>query len=463
MGLEVISLGYRQSVDGCLDTAIGGNGLSTAALGHWLERIEPHLEACAPTIARGVCRCSDRGRDGRPGRRAGGAHAPLRRRQDDPLFRHRRIEPRWPDVGAARGLEHSGRRRRGATQAAAHALLRQPRRHDTRRGARLLDLSRTRFVVTSKSGGTTETLAQAIAALSAVKAAGLEAQIPKLFLGITEPATAGRANGLRELFGSLGISMLEHHSGIGGRFSCLTNVGLMPALARGLDCDAIRAGARSVVEAMMSATSARDYPPALGAAAAIALSKDKGIRTLVMMPYNDRLSRLSAWFAQLWAESLGKNGEGTSPIAALGPLDQHSQLQLFMDGPREHLMTVLRVASRGKGPVIDAGFAKRAGIDFMGGKTVGDVVDAQAHAVPEALNRAGRPVRTFDVGKAGRKGVGRAAHALYDRDNSCRAPSRRRSVRSAGRRTRQGADERAAEGGPLIFLLPLGRRCAKRG
>ncbi len=61
-----------------------------------------------------------------------------------------------------------------------------------------------------------------------------------------------------------------------------------------------------------------------------------------MMPYADRLSRLSAWFVQLWAESLGKNGEGTSPIAAIGPLDQHSQLQLYMDGPREHYVTVLQ-------------------------------------------------------------------------------------------------------------------------
>ena len=136
------------------------------------------------------------------------------------------------------------------------------------------------------------------------------------------------------------------------------------------------------------------------------MSKDRGIRTLVMMPYNDRLSRFSAWFVQLWAESLGKNGEGTSPIAALGPLDQHSQLQLFMDGPREHYMTVLRVASRGKGPVIDPGYAKLAGIDFMGGSTIGDVVEAQAHAVPEALARAGRPVRTIDVAKLDEKALG---------------------------------------------------------
>ena len=94
--------------------------------------------------------------------------------------------------------------------------------------------------MTSKSGGTSETLAQAIVALSAVKAAGLEKRIPELFLGITEPDVPGRANGLRALFAAHSIPMIEHHTGIGGRFSCLTNVGLMPALARGLDAKAIR-------------------------------------------------------------------------------------------------------------------------------------------------------------------------------------------------------------------------------
>ncbi|MEQ1652531.1 MAG: glucose-6-phosphate isomerase, partial [Hyphomicrobium sp.] len=168
----------------------------------------------------------------------------------------------------------------------------------------------------------------------------------------------------------------------------------------------IRAGAQNVIEAMLSAKSAADFAPAVGAATAVALSKERGITTLVMMPYADKLSRFSAWFVQLWAESLGKGGEGTSPIACLGPLDQHSQLQLFMDGPRCHMMTVLRVASAGTGPIIDPALAKLAGAGFMAGRTVGDVVGAQAHAVPEALARAERPVRTFDIAKLDEKTLG---------------------------------------------------------
>ena len=144
----------------------------------------------------------------------------------------------------------------------------------------------------------------------------------------------------------------------------------------------------------------------MGAATAVALSKEKGIGTLVMMPYADRLGRLSAWFVQLWAESLGKGGEGTTPIGALGPLDQHSQLQLFMDGPRDHYLTILRVASEGVGPQIDPDLARIAGADMLGGHTVGDIVAAQSHAVPEALARAGRPVRTIDIAKLDEKAIG---------------------------------------------------------
>jgi glucose-6-phosphate isomerase len=200
--------------------------------------------------------------------------------------------------------------------------------------------------------------------------------------------------------------MLEHHTGIGGRFSCLTNVGLLPAMARGLDARVIRAGARSVVQRLLGARNASEFAPAVGAAAAVGLAKDKGIRTLVLMPYSDRLERFAEWFVQLWSESLGKSGEGTAAIAALGPVDQHSQLQLFMDGPREIAMTLIRVASAGKGPEIDRDLARQAGVDFMAGRSIGDVVEAQSHAVEHALIQAGRPVRTFDIPTLDEQAIG---------------------------------------------------------
>lgn len=260
-----------------------------------------------------------------------------------------------------------------------------------------LDLERTRFVVISKSGTTPETMVQFLAALQAVEAAGFGDRAGELFLTLTEPAHPGRTNGLREVSEARGIPVLDHDPGIGGRFSALTNVGLLAALARGLDVRAIRQGAKGVIDQLMSVGSASDFAPAIGAAVTIGLVQERGVSGVVMMPYTDRLERFGRWFVQLWAESLGKNGQGTSAIAALGPVDQHSQLQLYLDGPKQHLVTVLRHASEGTGPVIDAALAREAGLPQIAGRAAGDLVAAQQRAIPEALAAAGRAVRVFDL------------------------------------------------------------------
>lgn len=265
------------------------------------------------------------------------------------------------------------------------------------RGLAGLDLEITRFVVISKSGGTPETLAQAVAALGAVKARGLGSRIPSLFLALADPPVAGRANGLRALAAQLHIPVLDHDPGIGGRFSVLTNVGLLPAIVRGLDVRALRRGAQAVVAGLLAATEPAAFAPAAGAAVAVGLARERGIRVNVMMPYADRLGRFGDWYVQLWAESLGKGGKGTTPLACLGPLDQHSQLQLFMDGPPEHFITVVRAPSAGLGPVLDPDLCRTAGIGFVAGRPLGDLVAAESEAVPEALGKAGRPVRLIDL------------------------------------------------------------------
>lgn len=397
---------YRQSIDGCLDVAIGAHGLPAASIDAWVKKTEPHIAALKADYTAKRLPLLNIAEDTADVADATAALRTLSEGATTLVF----FGTGGSGLGGQTLAQLAGWNIPGGADAAQRTRPRT-RFYDNLDGTTLggalanLDLATTRFVVTSKSGGTAETLAQAIVALTAVKAAGFESRIPHMFLGITEPEQAGKGNGLRALFGSLGIPMLEHHTGIGGRFSCLTNVGLLPAIARGLDAGAIRAGAHSVVASLLSCKSAADFAPAVGAALAVALNKERGITSLVIMPYADRLSRFSAWFVQLWAESLGKHGEGTSPIACLGPLDQHSQLQLFMDGPRTHMMTVLRVANSG-GPIIDADYAKIAGAGFMAGRTIGDVVAAQAHAVPAALAQAGRPVRTFDLAKLDEKTLG---------------------------------------------------------
>ncbi len=392
---------FHQSIEGCLETSIGRHGLSLSRLEHYFQRLDVEIKKLQDNFRTGRLRLLTIPEDTEDLDEAARALEQLSQGADTIVFFGTGGSGLGGQTLAQLADENQGGR-----------ALPRIRFYDNldpltlEHALTTLDLAATRFVLTSKSGGTAETLAQAIVALEAVEAAGLGPRIPELFLAITEPAKAGTRNGLRAVCESRGIPALEHDTGIGGRFSCLTNVGLVPAMAAGLDAKAVRAGAREVVLALLAARRARDFAPAAGAAAAVGLAKDKGIRTLVMMPYADRLSRFASWFVQLWAESLGKNGEGTSPIAALGPLDQHSQLQLFMDGPRELYITVVRVAVAGKGPVIDRALAETAGIGFMGGRAIGDVVDAQSRAVVEALGKAKRPVRTIDIPKLDERAMG---------------------------------------------------------
>ncbi len=269
-----------------------------------------------------------------------------------------------------------------------------------------LPLASTRFVAVSKSGGTGETLMQTVAALSAVQAAGLSKELPRLFFGITEPAIAGRRNGLRELLSEHGVPMLDHNPGVGGRYSVLTNVGLLPAAIAGVDIAAVRRGSATALAHVLAGAEPAHVPPAVGAALGVALNAAGTKPMTVLMAYADRLQRFTHWYVQLWAESLGKDGKGTTPIAVLGPVDQHSQLQLFVGGPRDKLFTVITVAPGGRGPRIDAALAATAGEPGFGGKTIGDLVAAQGRATAETLARNGCPVRTLHLDRLDAESMG---------------------------------------------------------
>jgi len=267
-----------------------------------------------------------------------------------------------------------------------------------------LPLATSRFVAISKSGGTGETLMQTAAALSVCKAQNVA--IDEVFLGLSEPAKPGKRNALRDLLEPEGVAFLDHDTGVGGRFSALTNVGLLPAAILGLDMVALREGAASALAPVLAGKPAREVPAALGAALSVALAEDKGKSISAVMAYADRLEKFVKWYVQLWAESLGKDGKGTTPLGALGPVDQHSQLQLFIAGPRDKLFTVITTAVAGKGPAIDPALAKRAGEPDFGGKTIGDLVAAQGRATAETLAKNGCPVRTMHLDTIDERSLG---------------------------------------------------------
>ena len=250
---------------------------------------------------------------------------------------------------------------------------------------------RTAFLVVSKSGSTVETLTQFLTALQAVRETMGEKNLQYHFVVVTEPGD----NPLRRIAEKYDIQVLDHATDVGGRFSVLSLVGMIPALAAGQDAALVRKGARRTLEdALRDPASAA---PVHGAALSIGLSRHCGISSSVMMPYANRLKPFAAWYCQLWAESLGKGGLGTTPIQANGPVDQHSQLQLYLDGPADKMFTLIGTSTAGQGPVVADELAGLAGFDYLGGKAMGDVVAALYQATGQTLARNGRPTRLIEV------------------------------------------------------------------
>jgi glucose-6-phosphate isomerase len=263
------------------------------------------------------------------------------------------------------------------------------------------DLKTTRFVVISKSGGTAETLMQALTAADAIEKVGGGKYLKHHFLAITEP----RRSPLRDFAESIGAPILDHPTGVGGRYSVLTVVGVLPAILMGLDVSALRAGAGLVLAQALS-DDAQSVPAAAGAALHHALASGGRLNQTVLWAYADRLHTLGSWWRQLWAESLGKNGKGSTPVSALGPVDQHSQLQLFRDGPATSLFTILSTSTSGRGLVTPKARADALNLSYLSGRAMGDLVAAEARATAETLARNGRPVREIHVSSVNERSVG---------------------------------------------------------
>ena len=250
-------------------------------------------------------------------------------------------------------------------------------------------LAHTKFIVVSKSGGTAETMMQLSCALTALKKAGLDTA--KHVSGI---AGSG-SNTLRDVAERAGFPLLPHADGIGGRFAVLTNVGLLPALLMGVDPISVRQGASEALSCFMEAPVA-EIPSAIGAAMQIAhAGKNRNIS--VLMPYTDRLERLGFWYRQLWAESLGKDGLGTCPVNALGPVDQHSQVQLYLGGPDDKLYNLMTAKNQHPGPKALAEACDIPELSWLQGRSIGELVAAEAIATFTALKENARPVRHIEM------------------------------------------------------------------
>jgi glucose-6-phosphate isomerase len=257
-----------------------------------------------------------------------------------------------------------------------------------------LDLRRTLFVVTSKSGGTAETMAQYLVVRDRLERTLGAAADHLVFV------TDADRGALRALARAEGIAALDVPDNVGGRFSVLSPVGLLPAALIGIDTARLLAGAGDM--ARRSATPVLAENPAGSYAVLQWLSHTAhGRGTHVFMPYSDALRDFAAWFVQLWAESLGKiRADGTSvgptPVAALGATDQHSQVQLFMEGPADKTVTFLAVDDRGDDVPIPSG-ASASDLAYLGGHTLGELLAVEQRATAGALARRGRPNMTLHL------------------------------------------------------------------
>ncbi len=213
-------------------------------------------------------------------------------------------------------------------------------------------------------------------------------------------------NTLRRLAAAHGFPVLDCDPGIGGRYSALSATGLLPATIAGLDATAFREGAAAALDPVLAGAEPRSVPPAEGAALAVSLLRRSGIAQTVLMPYADRLADFARWFRQLWAESLGKDGAGTTPIDALGTIDQHSQLQLWLDGPADKLFTLIVLDRAGTGVRIGAALAADPALAYIRDRTIGDLMAAEQRATAEVLARNGRPVRVLRLSTLDERAMG---------------------------------------------------------
>ncbi len=261
----------------------------------------------------------------------------------------------------------------------------------------VIDIGKTCFNVVTKSGGTSETMAQLLIICDALKKRG---HSPEKHIIATTDEKKGN---LIIIAKQLGLKTFFVPDGVGGRFSELCPVGLLAAAVCGIDIRELLAGAAYMDEICGEGDIWQN--PAYLAGAMMVLMMRRGKNISVMMPYADSLKFMSDWYAQLWAESLGKryslNGEevftGQTPVKALGVTDQHSQVQLYAEGPFDKVTTFLTVGEYRAKVDIPEGFADIKDVSFLCGHTMNELIQAEERATEYALLKAGRPSWTLTL------------------------------------------------------------------
>ncbi|PIR04385.1 MAG: glucose-6-phosphate isomerase [Candidatus Magasanikbacteria bacterium CG11_big_fil_rev_8_21_14_0_20_39_34] len=260
----------------------------------------------------------------------------------------------------------------------------------------VIDLPKTLFLIVSKSGTTPEPISQYMYFKNLIKKAKLNPE--KHILFITDPEKGV----LREIHEREGIPMVPHGP-VGGRFSVLSSVGLTPATFAGMDTKSLLKGARDMRDLFLSTDAKKNLPFQLARAQYLLEKKGKTIN--VMMPYAQKLAFMADWYRQLLAESIGKEktrsgkmvNVGITPVKALGTTDQHSQAQLYNEGPKDKLIMVLAVKNLHKTVPIPMLHKELPELQYMKGASFNKLIDVERIATCNAYTKYDVPNLTIHI------------------------------------------------------------------
>lgn len=256
------------------------------------------------------------------------------------------------------------------------------------------------FFIVSKSGGTAETLASLSIIVQWLESHGIPKDKYNQFLIFCTDPQKGE---LRKIANDLNIDCLEVPPNIGGRFSVFTDVGMFPAFWVGIDFDKILDGAERIKEEILSEDLEKN--PLIKVGTFIENEKCLFKNITVLMPYSSLLKDFTAWWVQLWAESLGKEGKGLTPVMAYGATDQHSQVQLFMEGPDDKVLFFINL----KNKTYD--FELKSSLDYpnlnmLSNNTLNELLYAEYFGTIKALQDKGKPIVTLEIDSLNEQSLG---------------------------------------------------------
>ncbi len=267
----------------------------------------------------------------------------------------------------------------------------------------LIDLKKTVINVITKSGSTAETIASFMIIWKRLQEQSLK---PEEHSIVTTDPEKGN---LRKIVKDYCLMSLPIPQGVGGRYSVLSPVGLLLAETIGIDSNDMLKGAKDIHDKCMNADLWQN-PAYLFSSGLYLMQQLKNRGITVIMPYADRLKPFSEWFCQLWAESLGKDGKGLTPYPSVGTTDQHSQLQLWMEGPEDKVVVFIAIEDYGADIDIPEVFQDMEGLSYLSGHALGELIRIEQEASEIALTKNGRPSITIKLPKIDAYHIGQLFH-----------------------------------------------------